>query len=78
MATHPVTTAVNKHRCARCDEILNDQRMVWLELSFVTGKFSKEGTVPVAESQGCFPFGSACAAAVIKAGGRCRKMKGAA
>lgn len=56
-------------RCERCGEALAPINRVWLELSFETGRYKAAGEVPAAESQGCFPFGKACAAAVMSAGG---------
>lgn len=47
-------------RCQRCDEILNPDKIVWLELSQTDGKYYNE--IPKDHiSQGGFPFGSACA-----------------
>lgn len=52
--------------CTRCGERLkNEKGVVWLELNFRTGRYSDE-TVPPAESQGAFPFGSACAKTTVK------------
>lgn len=47
--------------CERCGERLKADRIVWLELNCDTGVFHEEGTVPKDQSQGCFPFGQACA-----------------
>lgn len=57
--------------CERCGEQLNERRAVWLEKSWRTGLFHAEGgAVPTEESQGGFPFGAACARAVLAAGGK--------
>lgn len=46
--------------CERCGEILNPKRIKWLELSITDGNYYE--TLPENhESQGAFPFGSACA-----------------
>jgi hypothetical protein len=47
--------------CTCCGQKLNPKRVVWLELNFATGRYSKPGECPEAESQGAFPFGAACA-----------------
>lgn len=47
--------------CERCGEPLRPESEVWLELNWRTNKFSKVGTVPEEESQGCFVFGPDCA-----------------
>jgi hypothetical protein len=39
--------------------------MTWLELSFKTGRWYQLGECPEDESQGCFPFGKACAKTVM-------------
>lgn len=62
-------------RCERCGDRLNEDRKVWLELNSHTGRYAECGTVPTAESQGCFPFGSACARAVLASGGRLVRTK---
>jgi hypothetical protein len=58
--------------CERCGEKLNPKTMVWLELNSRTGLYSDPDKSPVPEedSQGGFTFGKACAAAVLKNGGR--------
>lgn len=58
-----------EHRCERCGEWLNRKRMVWLELNCTTGEWIKAGSAPWSDgpaSQGCFPFGAACARRVLK------------
>lgn len=53
------------HRCSRCNEKLNNVR--WLELSITDGKYYEGGKFPKGhESQGFFPFGSACFIAQLK------------
>lgn len=64
------------HHCERCGDRLDNEKSVWLELNSHTGRYAEAGTVPEAESQGCFAFGSACARAVLKAGGENNKIKG--
>lgn len=61
--------------CERCGDKLDSAKAVWLELNFNTGRYSEAGTVPEAESQGCFAFGSACARAVLKADGENSKIR---
>lgn len=52
-------------RCERCNEVLNPNRAVWLELSITDGKYYRE--LPEGhESQGGFSFGSSCAKTQIK------------
>lgn len=63
------------HKCERCGEQLNPATLVWLELSFETNRYGAEGSVTAAESQGCFTFGSACAKAVLKAGGKLTRIR---
>jgi len=54
-----------KIRCERCNEVLNPNRVVWLELSMTDGKYHHE--IPKGHnSQGGFPFGSSCAKTQIK------------
>lgn len=62
--------------CERCDERLDSTKAVWLELNTNTRRYAEAGTVPEAESQGCFTFGPACARAVLKAGGENERIKG--
>ncbi len=47
--------------CERCGKILKPGEAVWLELNMLHGTWHKLGSVPVDESQGCFPFGKDCA-----------------
>lgn len=61
--------------CTRCGELLAPDKIVTLELSFKTGLYQHVGKIPADESQGCFPFGSACAKAVLKNGGRNQKIR---
>ena len=55
--------------CARCGKDLKAGRnAVWLEMATATGEFQAPGTsLPVEQSQGCFPFGAACARNVLVA-----------
>lgn len=47
-------------KCERCGEVLQPERVVWLELSITDGKYYF--TLPEDhESQGGFAFGSTCA-----------------
>jgi hypothetical protein len=51
--------------CERCDEELNPERVVWLELSNTDGKYYKnipEGHI----SQGSFGFGISCSKTQLK------------
>jgi hypothetical protein len=51
---------VEKIRCERCGEILNPDKVVWLELSLTDGRYYNE--IPHShKSQGIFAFGSTCA-----------------
>ena len=52
------------HTCVRCGAKLDEKLIVWLELDNTTGIYHQIGnTLVVLEenSQGAFPFGSACA-----------------
>jgi hypothetical protein len=60
--------------CERCLEQLNPKTAVWLELNSYTGTYSEPGSVPEEESQGCFIFGAACAKAVLKNGGKNKRI----
>jgi hypothetical protein len=65
--------------CERCGQKLADDNQVWLELSTGTGRYAPEGQrVLPAESQGFFPFGYDCAAAIAKANGKNRRIMRAA
>lgn len=66
---NPVTKQPEPDFCQRCGEQVDPDKAVWLELNWNTQEWSAEGSVPEEESQGCFPFGAACARAVLKAGG---------
>lgn len=56
--------------CECCERKLNPAKIVWLELNNHTNLYHVEGEVPEEESQGMFAFGKACAAKIIKNGGR--------
>ncbi len=54
-------------RCERCNEILNPNTTVWLELSNTDGKYYR-GNIPKGHtSQGAFAFGRACAVREVAA-----------
>ncbi len=52
--------------CNCCGRKLNPKTMVWLEVSFRTGKRYKPGECPEDESQGAFAYGAACARRVLR------------
>lgn len=54
--------------CSRCGRELDPNKIKWLELSFKTGKWNNPEIKQLdeSESQGCFPFGQACAVAQLK------------
>lgn len=56
-------------RCERCRERLAPARVRWLELDTVSNRYHIPGEVAAGRSQGCFPFGVACAHAVLAADG---------
>lgn len=57
-------------QCHQCGETLRG-RVVWLEMNARTTTYhANEGEVSPEESQGCFPFGAACARTVLANGGR--------
>jgi hypothetical protein len=49
--------------CTCCGRVLNPGRIKWLELNCRTGEWTDPEVAPwpEADSQGCFPFGIACA-----------------
>lgn len=50
--------------CTCCGKKVNPQRVVMLELDSWTGLYHStetESGIPEGRSQGCFPFGAACA-----------------
>lgn len=52
-------------RCERCNEIIDANKAVWLELSNTDNNYYKE--IPQGhESQGGFSFGTACAKTQLK------------
>ena len=52
------------HRCENCERVLEETKIVWLELSQTDGKYYLE--IPKGHvSQGGFAFGAACAAKEI-------------
>jgi hypothetical protein len=56
------------HRCTHCEKELNPKTMVWLELSFKTGKWYKPGECPPEESQGSHPVGRKCSKTLLNRG----------
>ena len=58
------------HTCTRCGASLNPRTLVWLELNAKTGRYTDPAHVeiPEGDSQGTFPFGRDCAAAIRSAG----------
>lgn len=60
--------------CERCGKLLDNERIVWLELNQNSGRYHEDGMVPEEESQGSFPFGPDCAAAVMETGGRLKRI----
>jgi hypothetical protein len=58
-----------KEHCFRCGKEITGS-IVFLELNMFTNRFSEE-EVSEKESQGMFPFGKACARAVLKNDGDC-------
>ena len=55
----------DRQHCEHCGKELHEHKTAWLELSFRTGRWYALGECPADESQGCFPFGRACAKAVL-------------
>lgn len=53
-------------RCTKCNEELDQAKAVWLDLNWRTGEY-RTTPWPEGESQGGFPFGSACAKRVAVA-----------
>lgn len=47
-------------RCKRCDQVLDPDKAVWLDLNLHTHVWRAEPW-PDEVSQGAFPFGAACA-----------------
>jgi hypothetical protein len=47
-------------RCERCNELLDPEKAVWLELDVRENKYT-DMPIPEEDSQGGFPFGKACA-----------------
>lgn len=55
--------------CEDCGEDLDPETLVWLELNSRTDEWVEPGTAAWSDtddSQGCFPFGQACARRVLK------------
>lgn len=54
-------------RCERCNEKLNPNKVVWLELSITDGNYYTPEKFPSEhESQGGFPFGKSCSISQLK------------
>lgn len=61
--------------CNRCNEKLDPNKIVWLELDQDTGLYT-DGELPEGHtSQGGFAFGRSCAKAVIQNGGKNERIK---
>jgi hypothetical protein len=54
-----------RKQCEHCGRKLDEAKIAWLELSWKTGRWYLPGDCPEDESQGGFPFGQACAKAVL-------------
>lgn len=59
-------TVQPEQRCECCGRELDAAKTVWLELSFRTNRWYPAHECPPDESQGHFPFGSACAAKTLR------------
>ncbi len=64
----PWPTKVPDGGCTYCGAKLNPNRTAYLEKSFKTNRWYKPGECPPDESQGGFPFGTACAKRVLSGG----------
>ena len=53
--------------CTCCGRSLNHKRIAWLELDMRSSTYHARQDVPEEDSQGWFPFGTACARKVEKA-----------
>jgi hypothetical protein len=54
------------YHCTCCERELDPSKMTWLEKSFKTNRWYKGDTCPPEESQGNFPFGTACAKTTLR------------
>jgi hypothetical protein len=56
------------HCCECCGRALDPERIKWLELNCRTGRWTDPDVepLPTEVSQGCFPFGIACAKTKLK------------
>jgi hypothetical protein len=53
--------------CILCGQPVDPAKTVWLELSIQSGLYYVPGQLPAGhDSQGCFPFGSACGPKELK------------
>ena len=55
------------HRCTNCDQALNADKIVWLDLNWRTNQYRREPWSQ-GESQGLYAFGATCASKMIKRG----------
>lgn len=62
-------------RCEKCNEVLNEGRLVWLELDRRTNTYTDDEDVPHEHSQGWFTFGKACAARLRKEHAKVKNQK---
>lgn len=51
---------MKNERCEVCGKLIKKAPQ-WAEMDRTTGKLYRDGTVPEAVSQGCFPVGPDCA-----------------
>jgi len=66
-----------QQRCTRCNELLKQGKIIYLELNQNTLLYSKPGNkILKNESQGYFPFGLNCAKKIIGNGGKCDMWQG--
>lgn len=63
-------------RCTRCEQFIDEDRIVWLELNGITGVYTNndisgiytDNDISPEESQGWFPFGADCAGRELSSG----------
>lgn len=55
--------------CEHCGKKIREEQAVYLELSWKTNRWYREGECPPDESQGSFPVGKICAKKILKARG---------
>jgi hypothetical protein len=61
------TSSEEPHRCTNCDQALNADKIVWLDLNWRTNQYRREPWSQ-GESQGLYAFGATCASKMIKRG----------